>query len=284
MGVGSAQVLLARGPALAECVKQRFLEVQRCVHQPLRDGGPVHFGEILRLGQQPVQQVKRAGQNDHFVGHTLSLHSDRYTHLIAWPNLLEAVRKAARGKRGHPPAATFEHQVADRLLALQTELTTFTYTPGEYVSFMIHDPKLRKISAAPFRDRVVHHALCSVIEPLFEARFIPDSYANRVGKGTHRAIDRLQTLARQYRYVLRCDIRKFFPAIDHAIMHDVLADVIREDDVLWLCDQILASGAGVLADEYDMVWFPGDDASPGGEVLAALRPRGLPIGNLTSQF
>jgi RNA-directed DNA polymerase len=212
------------------------------------------------------------------------VYSQRYGQVVAWSNLLEAYRKAARGKRGHGPAAAFEHQVADRLLALQTDLADFTYTPGEYVSFIILDPKLRKISAAPFRDRVAHHALCTIIEPLFEARFIPDSYANRVGKGTHRAVDRLQSFARRYRYVLRCDIRQFFPAIDHAILHDVLAGVIPDEDVLWLCDQILASGAGVLVDEYDMVWFPGDDASPDGEVLAALRPRGLPIGNLTSQF
>jgi hypothetical protein len=208
----------------------------------------------------------------------LSLLSERYAHIITWSNLLSACHKAAKGKRGHAPAAAFEHQVADRLLALQAELAAFTYTPGAYVNFMIHDPKLRKISAAPFRDRVVHHALCNVIEPLFERQFIPDSYANRVGKGTHRAVDCLQACARQYRYVLRCDVRQFFPSIDHAILHNVLAQVIREDDVLWLCSRILASGAGVLTDEYEMVWFLGDDES------AALRPRGLPIGNLTSQF
>lgn len=207
-----------------------------------------------------------------------SLFSELYSQIIAWPNLLEAYHKAARGKRGHAPAATFEHQVADRLLALQVELTAQTYTPGAYVSFMIHDPKLRKISAAPFRDRVAHHALCNVIEPVFDARFHPDSYANRVGKGTHRAVDRLQQFAQQHRYALRCDIRQFFPAIDHAIMRDVLAEVIRDGDVLWLCDQIIVSGRDVLRDEYDMAWFPGDTLD------AALRGRGLPIGNLTSQF
>lgn len=206
------------------------------------------------------------------------MRSPLYRQIIAWPNLLDAYRKAARGKRGHAPAATFEHQVADRLLALQSELADFTYAPGGYVSFMIHDPKLRRISAAPFRDRVVHHALCNVTEPLFEARFHPESYANRIGKGTHRAIDRLQAFTREFRYGLRCDIRQFFPSIDHAVVSDVLADVISEDEVLWLCRQVLASGDGVLKREYDMVWFPGDD------LLAAERPRGLPIGNLTSQF
>ncbi|MFO1434095.1 MAG: RNA-directed DNA polymerase [Candidatus Competibacteraceae bacterium] len=168
--------------------------------------------------------------------------------------------------------------MADRLLDLQEDLRTQRYRPGDYVHFHIHEPKLRKISAAPFRDRVVHHALCNVIEPWFERRFITDSYANRIGKGTHRVIDRLQQFSRQYRYVLRLDIVKHFPSVDHTVLRRILADVIRQDDLLWLVDVILASGAGVLEDEYAMVWFPGDD------LLAVLRPRGLPIGNLTSQF
>ncbi|NJM41151.1 MAG: hypothetical protein HC853_10465 [Anaerolineae bacterium] len=92
----------------------------------------------------------------------------------------------AGGARQAPVAAAagFEHQVADRLLALQRDLRSRTYRPGDYHHFFIHEPKRRKISAAPFRDRVVHHALCHHIQPLFEARFIAHSYANRVGKGT----------------------------------------------------------------------------------------------------
>ena len=174
--------------------------------------------------------------------------------------------------------AGFEHQVADRLVALQTELRTKIYRPGAYCHFFIHEPKRRKISAAPFRDRVVHHALCNLIEPVFDARFIAHSYANRTGKGTHRALDRLQQLARRYRYVLRADVAQHFPSLDHAILSAKLARVIGDEDVRWLVDVILASGAGVLADEYRMRYFPGDD------LLAGCRPRGLPIGNLTSQF
>ena len=186
--------------------------------------------------------------------------------------------QAARGKRGKTAAAAFEHQIADRLLRLQDELVNGVYQPGAYQHFTIHEPKRRKISAAPFRDRVVHHALGNVIEPLFEARFHPHSYANRVDKGTHRAIDQLQTYARQYRYVLRLDIVRHFPSIDHAILKQELFGVIQDEQTRWLVEVILQSGAGVLADEYEMVYFPGDS------LLAALRPRGLPIGNLTSQF
>jgi retron-type reverse transcriptase len=201
-----------------------------------------------------------------------------YPQVYDFENLYRAYRKARRGKRGKSPAATFERHLEDELLALQAELRERTYTPGPYASFHIHEPKRRLISAAPFRDRVVHHALCRVIEPVWERCFIHDSYANRVGKGTHRALDRAQTYARRYPYVLQCDIRQFFPSIDHQILQAVLAHRIADPGVLWLSDRILASGVDVLSEEYTMVYFPGDD------LFAKLRPRGLPIGNLTSQF
>jgi len=201
-----------------------------------------------------------------------------FPQLVSWQNLLEAYQKAAKGKRGRQAAASFEFKLADNLLALQHELTSGRYQPGEYHHFEIHEPKHRLISAAPFRDRVVHHALCNVITPLFEARFHPHSYANRVGKGTHRAIDQLQWYARRYKYVLRLDIVRHFPSLDHAILRQELFRVIGDAQVRWLIDTILASGEGVLAEEYQMVYFPGDD------LFAIHRPRGLPIGNLTSQF
>ena len=201
-----------------------------------------------------------------------------YHQVTAWDNLLLAWRKARKGKRGQPPAARFEQNVGERLLVLQQELSAKTYRPGPYVNFTIHEPKKRLISAAPFRDRVVHHALCNVIEPLFERRFIHDSYANRVGKGAHKALDRAQSFARGHAYVLTCDIRQFFPAIDHAILLETIQQVVVDPDVLWLCRTILHSGEGVLDAEYEMVYFPGDD------LFAVNRPRGLPIGNLTSQF
>ena len=127
-----------------------------------------------------------------------------------WSNLLTAWHKAAKGKRGSDCVARFESTVADSLLELQQELKTGTYQPGPYIHFYIHEPKRRKISAAPFRDRVVHHALCNIIEPVFEARFIPDSYANRTAKGTHKAVQRLQDFAQKNAYVLRLDIIKHF--------------------------------------------------------------------------
>jgi len=154
--------------------------------------------------------------------------------LCSFANLLQAWRKAARGKRSSSGAAAFEDGLAERLLELHDALASGEYRPGRYTHFVIHEPKRRRISAAPFRDRVVHHALCRVIEPVFEAQFIADSYANRVGKGTHRAIDRLQHFARRYRYVLRLDIVKHFPAIDHAILLQTLAQHIDDPATLEL--------------------------------------------------
>ncbi|MCP4543639.1 MAG: RNA-dependent DNA polymerase [Chloroflexi bacterium] len=211
-----------------------------------------------------------------------------YAQLCSWNNLFLAYSKASRGKRGRPVVAQFEYRLEDNLVWLQQELLDKIYRPGAYYSFYIHEPKRRLISAAPFRDRVVHHALCNIIEPMFERTFIHDSYANRVGKGTHRALNRCQQLAQRFRYVLQCDIRQFFPAIDHAILRailckgkqsgGILARKIDDPDVMWLVDHIMESGVGVLSQAYDMVYFSGDN------LLAAHRPRGLPIGNLTSQF
>lgn len=198
--------------------------------------------------------------------------------VIDWQNLLSAYQKAARSKRGKQNIADFEKRVADHLVCLQRELSERSYQPGQYVHFMIHDPKQRKISAAPFRDRVVHHAVCNIIEPIFDARFIEDSYANRIGKGTHRAIDQFQDYSRRYQYVLRADIVKHFPSIDHEILLNILQQTIQDEGIRWLMQLIVGSGKGVLDDEYQMVYFPHDD------LFAVNRSRGLPIGNLTSQF
>jgi retron-type reverse transcriptase len=201
-----------------------------------------------------------------------------YDAVCSFENLLLAYRLASRGRRGRPGVAAFEHRLEDSLIELRDELLGGSYRPGAYESFYIHEPKLRLISAAPFRDRVVHHALCNVIEPLFEATFVADSYANRVGKGTHRALDRAQEYARRHRFVLQCDVRQFFPSIDHEILRGLLARRIGDAGVLGLASLILRSGEDVLSDVYDMAYFPGDD------LFAINRPRGLPIGNLTSQF
>jgi retron-type reverse transcriptase len=183
-----------------------------------------------------------------------------FDRIIAWENLLLAYKKAAKGKRGRDGAARFEYRLEDNLLALQEELQSGAYQPGAYTHFYIHEPKRRRISAAPFRDRVVHHALCNIIEPVFERSFIHHSYANRVGRGTHRALDACQKFARQCPYVLHLDVEQFFPSIDHQILIKFLSRRIEDLQVMDLITRIVAGG---------------DQDGTG---------RGLPIGNLTSQF
>ncbi len=123
-------------------------------------------------------------------------------------------------------------------MRLYQELSEKRYRPSAYDSFYIHEPKRRLVSAALFWDRVVHHALCNIIEPIFERSFIYDSYANRKKKGTHRALDRAQQFSRRFGYVLQCDLRQFFPSIDHALLRRILARKIADKDVMWLIDQI----------------------------------------------
>jgi len=199
-----------------------------------------------------------------------------YHKIIAFDNLLLAARKAQKGKRYKPAVSAFHFQLEENLLQLHHQLQQKNYQPGGYRTFYVFDPKQRMISAAPYHDRVVHHALCNVIEPIFEKTFIYDSYANRKGKGTHKAIERYQKYAQQFQYVLKCDIRKFFPSIDHQLLKQEIRRKIRCPSTLWLIDRIIDNSN---PQEAHLQWFAGDD------LFTPLERRsGLPIGNLTSQF
>lgn len=199
-----------------------------------------------------------------------------YEKIIAFDNLLLAARKAQRGKRFNNNVTAFHFRLEENILALQQQLEQKSYHPGTYRTFEVYDPKQRMISAAPYRDRVVHHALCNVIEPIFEQTFIYDSYANRKAKGTHKAIERYQHYARRFSYVLKCDIRKFFPSIDHDLLKREIHRKIRCRDTRWLVDRIIDNSN---PQEPHLQWFAGDDLFTPLE-----RRKGLPIGNLTSQF
>jgi len=190
----------------------------------------------------------------------------KFSDLTDWSNLYHAVEKASKGKRGKTSVAMFDADLEAQLFAIQTRLQQHTWQPSPYINFYIHDPKIRLISAAPFADRVVHHALCNIIEPVFERSFIQQSYANRIGKGNHRALNHAQQCARKFNYVLQLDIQKFFPSINHQILKNLLRKKIHDKEILWLIDQILASSA---------------DIQPNANNSKA---QGLPIGNLTSQF
>jgi len=203
-------------------------------------------------------------------------HGNLWPQVIQFENLLLAARKAQRGKRMQASVLQFNYRLETELIALQAELTTKTYRPRGYTTFEIFDPKCRMISAAPYRDRVVHHALCAIIQPIFERTFVDDSYANRIGFGTHRALRRYIDFMRTTPYVLQCDIQKYFPSIDLTLLKEILRRKIKCPDTLWLIDCIIDhSNKQISVHEL----FPGDD------LLTMLeRRRGLPIGNLTSQF
>jgi len=206
----------------------------------------------------------------------MKTYKNLYETIFSFDNLSLAARKAQRGKRFKENVAQFNMNLEKELLNLLGELQQQNYQPGEYRSFFIYEPKKRMISAAPYRDRVVHHALMNVIGSIFEKSFIFDSYANQIGKGTHRAVQRFQTYLRRYRYVLKCDIKKYFPSIDHEILKQKIRRKIADQKTLWLIDTIIDnSNPQVPVIDY----FPGDDL-----LTPIERRRGLPIGNLTSQF
>ena len=199
-----------------------------------------------------------------------------FDQLTSWPNLCRAAHKARRGKRFRPNVQWFEFHREWQLLQLQRELTSGSYTPSGYRTFVIYEPKRRLISAAPYRDRVVHHAVCNVLEPLFERGFISDSYACRPAKGNHAAVYRASEFAQRYRYVLKADIRKFFPSVDHQVLLAVVARRIKDPRVMDLLGKIIANTG---PQDRPTLLFPGDDLFTPLE-----RPIGLPLGNQTSQF
>jgi len=196
--------------------------------------------------------------------------------LVSFENLLDAFRKARRGKRRSPAVAQFSLNLERELIGLQRELDAGDYGPGRYRLFTIYERKPRLIAAAPFRDRVVHHAIMNVVEPSLDQTFIFDSYACRKGKGVHAAVDRYQCWARRYTYALKMDVAQYFPSIDHDILKEKLRRRIKDRRTLELLDRIID---GSPSFDTPPMYFSGDDLFTPLE-----RRHGIPIGNLTSQF
>ncbi|CAN2042017.1 RNA-directed DNA polymerase [Candidatus Magnetomoraceae bacterium gMMP-15] len=196
--------------------------------------------------------------------------------ISSFSNLFEASRKARLGKRYKSSIAAFEFNLENELLKLNAELLEQTYKPQGYYEFHIYDPKPRKISVALYRDRVVHNALCQIIEPIFDRSMIYDTYACRRKKGVHKAVDRFTKFSRKFKYVLKCDVKLYFPSIDHEILKTKIRRKIKCKKTLRLIDAIIdASNPQFKANFY----FPGDTLFTPYE-----RPKGIPIGNLTSQL
>lgn len=189
-----------------------------------------------------------------------------YGHIVSVDNLFGAWREFRRGKRQKPDVQKFEYQLEDNILQLHGELQAGTYACDPYAVFTVCDSKPRLIHKASVRDRLLHQAVFRVLYPLFDRRFITDSFSCRVGKGTHRGAARLRYFLRTERakrrgtvLALKCDIRKFFDSVDQGILISLLEEYIADRNTLWLLRRIIGSfstAAGV----------------------------GLPLGNVTSQL
>lgn len=178
--------------------------------------------------------------------------------VAAFAPLRRAALRAARGHRTGRGVASFLANLEPEVLALERELLAGTWTPRPLTTFHIREPKPRIISAAAFRDRVVHHAVCAELDPVFEAHADKDSYACRPGKGSHAAVLRAQAHARHHPWFVKLDVRHFFETVPHEGLLDRLAPSLRDARLHDVVLQILSVG----------------QSSPG---------TGLPIGNLTSQ-
>lgn len=198
-------------------------------------------------------------------------------------NLFNAYKKAIKCKRYRPDVMEYTDRLEENLIELQNEFIWKTYSVGRYNIFYVYEPKKRMIMSLQFKDRVAQHAIYSQINPYFEKQFINDSYACREGKGTHRAIKRLQNWLRKTDrkperfYYLKLDISKYFYRVDHEILMEILQRKIADKDLLHVLSVIincedthfgLPLGADVGNVAYD-------------ELLGEV---GLPIGNLTSQM
>lgn len=168
--------------------------------------------------------------------------------IISLENLFAAWREFRRGKRGKRDVQNFERNLEDNIFSLRRELADGTYCHGPYERFNIFDPKFRVIHKATVRDRLVHHAAYRVLNPLFERSFIFDSYSCRVGKGTHKAIERLEEFTRKVSknqsepcWALKCDVRKFFASVDHKILFKIITRRIACPRALWLLREIIKS-------------------------------------------
>jgi len=180
----------------------------------------------------------------------MKIYNNLYNLIISPENILAAWKTFKSDKRKKPDVARFERELEQNIFQLYRDLKNHVYTHGQYKSFWIRDPKLRNIYKATVRDRVLHHAMFSVLNPVFEPTFISTSFSCRVGKGTHKGVFYLRDTVRQVSanytkrcYVLKCDIRKFFETIDHEILTQILEKRIKDVGTMGLLKEVIGSYA-----------------------------------------
>lgn len=189
---------------------------------------------------------------------------DLYSEICDFDNLFRAWLNAKKGKTKRRYVKRFQKNLKQNLAKLQEELKNQTYQPNELKTFILRDPKTRKISKSAFRDRVIHHAVCNLIGPMFEKNFIYDCHANIIGKGALKALERFDKFKRKVSrnntrecYILKADIKHYFEEIDHQTLVEIIKGKIKDERVIWLIKKILSVNN---------------------------KTKGMPLGNLTSQF
>ena len=207
----------------------------------------------------------------------MKTYNNLYKQLCSIENLESAYNKAKKRKSEKWYVIEFEKNLEENLKTLKYELETLTYQPRLLKRFIIRDPKTRTIHASAFRDRIVYHALVNILEPIFDKIFIHDSYASRRERGTHKAVLRFDEFKRKISnngrliknavdnnqvigYILKADIKHYFDTVDHEILLNIIKRKIKDDNIIWLIKQIL--------NNFD----------------SEIKGKGMPLGNLTSQF
>ncbi len=201
----------------------------------------------------------------------MKVHKCIFERIVSPENLFLAWEEFRRGKSSREDVQEFEWRLEQNIFSLYRDLRSRQYIHGAYQGFMICDPKQRQIHKATVRDRVLHHAVFKILNPVFEPTFIAHSFSCREGKGTHKAVDALgrflRKTSRNYTsrcFALKCDIRQFFASVDHAVLLAILERTIKDTDMIWLLREIIGS--------FRTPGYPDDEL------------KGIPIGNLTSQL
>lgn len=201
----------------------------------------------------------------------MKVYKNIYERIISPENLFSAWDAFKSDKRNRTDVQEFEWRLEEDIFALHRDLRTKQYKHGAYSGFWIKDPKPRHIHKATVRDRVLHHAIFTVLNPIFEPTFIAQSFSCRIGKGTHKGIKALANIIRKISgnghkksFALKCDVRKFFDTIDHGVLLRILGKRIKDADTMWLLSEIVESFTAKYSNLFER--------------------KGVPIGNLTSQL
>lgn len=178
----------------------------------------------------------------------MRVYSNIFEQIISPENLFTAWEEFVFDKRSKADVQEFSFHLEENLFRLHRDLRNKRYKHGSYSGFYICDPKIRHIHKATVRDRVLHHAIFRILNPIFEPTFITHSFSCRIGKGTHKGVAALESMLRResknYRhqaYALKCDIRKFFDSIDHEILMQIIRKRIKDVNALWLLEEIITS-------------------------------------------